>query len=383
MKENKRILMVADMIFYPPNQGNRRRIYNFIKLMQEKGYTVDYLFYSLHRCENWKEMQDILKEGKFIFFRLKKNKPSMWAPRWKMLGRFAPPNRVDDFYLGEVDKKIQTILEKKEHSVLWLEYMIQSKSIENLKYPITTVIDTHDRFSWRNFRMYPFSHANTGFSPTYLGERKALKRADYVIAIQKQEGVFFEKLLRGTKTKIVTIGDNHEIIKNEVKNNHNICFIGSDNKLNIDAINWFIQEVFPLITYTIKDCKLLVVGKVCKVVQPLNENIECLGLVDDLDEVYANCRLVVNPVRGGTGLNIKSIEAIAHCKPLVCTTVGAKGIKYNKLVLDVADDKNLFAQKVIQLLEDDLLCQQFQENCFEYMKRYNNRNREELGKILK
>lgn len=379
----KRVLMVSYLSFYPPDQGNRRRVYNFIKLIQSRGYVVDYLYYGQNRPRTESEMCGCLGDGQFIFCSLKKDNPYIWHSRWSMLGRFAPLDRADSFYEPDIARKVNVLLKKRRYSILWLEYIMQSKLFDTIETPMVKVIDTHDRFAYRNFRLYPYAHSNVGYSITYGGERKALGRADYVISIQKSEEAYFNKLLNGKKTKVVTIGDNHTVVRNRLNNSHDLCFVGSMNELNIDGINWFIHQVMPLITHKVKDCRLLIVGRICEAVHVHEKNILCLGRVDDLDEIYKNCRIVINPVRAGTGLNIKSIEAIAHCKPIVATAAGARGLRYRKPVVAVSDNKFDFAGKVCQFLYSDALCQEYINNCYEYINAYNQKNAKTLNKILK
>ena len=52
-----------------------------------------------------------------------------------------------------------------------------------------------------------------------------------------------------------------------------------------------------------------------------------IGYVDDLDALYAETDIVVNPVTFGGGLKIKCVEALAHGKPLITSPVGAEGIE--------------------------------------------------------
>ena len=40
MDVEKKILIVSDCVFYPQNEGNSRRIYNIIKLMQSLEYVI-------------------------------------------------------------------------------------------------------------------------------------------------------------------------------------------------------------------------------------------------------------------------------------------------------------------------------------------------------
>ena len=138
-----------------------------------------------------------------------------------------------------------------------------------------------------------------------------------------------------------------------------------------------------MILKKVRDCRLVIVGKICKEisVKP-NKNIELLGIVDDIEEVYRNCRLVINPVRTGTGLNIKAIEAIAHCKPLVSTVAGARGLKYEKPVVAVAEDEHSFANQVIEFLESDSLCEQHIKTCNHFIKSYNQNNLKAMNRVI-
>ena len=385
MDVEKKILIVSDCVFYPQNEGNSRRIYNIIKLMQSLEYVIDFIYYAPEKSIYERQMKEILGNGQFFFFRILKKKSNIFGfySKGAYFERFALPNTADLRYLPELDEKISMIMKKCNYHIIWLEYLYQSKILEHIDDSVIKVIDTHDRFAYRNYKMFPFTHIVIEYSITFSGERKALGRADYVIAIQNEEEKYFKKLLKGKKTKVMTIGDNHNIVKNEIQKSHDICFCGSGNGLNVDALNWFINEIFPMIVSQIKDCRLIVAGRICeKIAVGVNKKICLLGTVENLDTVYENCRVVVNPIRMGTGLNIKSIEAIAHCKPLVSTSVGARGLKWKKPIIAVADDESKFAEKVICLLEEDSLCEKYRNNCVKFIEEYNKNNLEAMRKVI-
>lgn len=385
MIKKKRILIVSDCICYPADEGNRRRIYNIIKGMQTLGHTVDFLYFAPNKCVSEKQMRDILGREHYFFLRIAKVNNGFFYKYSKgyFFERFVPQNRVDIRYSPEVNRKVQSLLKRYKHDVLWLEYPYQSKILEKSGDSVIKVIDTHDKFAYRNYKVFPYVHKVVDYSLTFGGERKALSRADYVIAIQKEEKKYYTRLLKGKKTNVITIGDNHKTIKNGLRKGHEICFVGSGNRFNVDGINWFLNSIFPEILKRASDCRLLIVGKICKeiCVKP-TEHIELMGVVDDIDEIYANCRLVINPVRTGTGLNIKAIEAIAHCKPLVSTAIGARGLKCDRPVVAVADDKNSFADKVIRFLENDNLCEEYIRNCEQFITNYNQNNLKALDLVI-
>jgi hypothetical protein len=51
-----------------------------------------------------------------------------------------------------------------------------------------------------------------------------------------------------------------------------------------------------------------------------------LGHVKDLGDCYARARVVVNPAAAGTGLKVKTVEALAHLRPIVAWPNGVDGL---------------------------------------------------------
>jgi hypothetical protein len=51
-----------------------------------------------------------------------------------------------------------------------------------------------------------------------------------------------------------------------------------------------------------------------------------LGSVDDLTALYRKARVVINPAVAGTGLKIKTLEALCHLRPIVTWPSGSEGL---------------------------------------------------------
>ena len=82
------------------------------------------------------------------------------------------------------------------------------------------------------------------------------------------------------------------------------------------------------------------------------------GYVEDLREAYGRCRVVVAPIRSGSGTSIKVLEAMYSGRPCVVTRFAARGlldaVRDGETAL-VADDDRAFARSVVQLLTDDTI----------------------------
>jgi glycosyltransferase involved in cell wall biosynthesis len=57
------------------------------------------------------------------------------------------------------------------------------------------------------------------------------------------------------------------------------------------------------------------------------EGVKKMGRVPDLEPYYRQAAVVINPVPYGSGLKIKSVEALAFGKCLVTTATGVQGLE--------------------------------------------------------
>ncbi len=111
---------------------------------------------------------------------------------------------------------------------------------------------------------------------------------------------------------------------------HDILFLGNMKySANVDAVIYFVKEIFPRIAEKIPDCRFLAVGR--NAVNALSmvtqsDGVRVVGDVSDTREFYRKAALVVTPIRFGGGTRIKILEAMAMMKAIVSTAVGVEGI---------------------------------------------------------
>ena len=106
----------------------------------------------------------------------------------------------------------------------------------------------------------------------------------------------------------------------------------------------------------VPDAELRVVGSVGDSAEAWSPEIRILGRIDDVSAAYAQARVVINPAVAGTGLKIKTVEALCHLRPIVVWPSGVEGIAPEvRAMCHVAKDWFDFAQRVIRLAlsEDD------------------------------
>jgi glycosyltransferase involved in cell wall biosynthesis len=138
-----------------------------------------------------------------------------------------------------------------------------------------------------------------------------------------------------------------------------ICFLGGYRHTpNIDAVTYFISEIFPRIRQIDPSVRFIIAGSNApQTIRELAGNgIEFLGLVEDLRNLFDRCRVFVCPLRYGAGAKGKVMSALSYGLPVVSTTIGVEGagLHDGEHVL-VADASEEFAVKTMRLYNDENL----------------------------
>ena len=118
------------------------------------------------------------------------------------------------------------------------------------------------------------------------------------------------------------------------------------------GMDWFVSEVWPLVRRQIPDARLRLAGRGSdEMVHRAESGIERLGPVDDLEAFYESVDVVVAPVRGGSGIKLKVMDAAARGLPVVTTPSGIEGFGPGvPSGIAVAEEADQFAERVATFL---------------------------------
>ena len=136
-----------------------------------------------------------------------------------------------------------------------------------------------------------------------------------------------------------------------------MLFVGSFRHIpNVKAIEWFTAEILPQVVRMRPQATLVVVGAEMKQSMKhlsTHPNIKIAGFVDDVRAPLARYKVFLCPVRAGSGVRVKLLEAFACGIPVVSTTMGAEGLATRQTgICELADTSVEFARSVVRLLED-------------------------------
>ena len=100
---------------------------------------------------------------------------------------------------------------------------------------------------------------------------------------------------------------------------------------NDDGLQWFLRRIWPTVLAKLPDAHLKVIGldprpKALALAGELTDSVSIDGYVPDLADALGGAAALVNPLRFGSGVKLKVIEALGRALPVVSTPVGAEGI---------------------------------------------------------
>lgn len=147
---------------------------------------------------------------------------------------------------------------------------------------------------------------------------------------------------------------------------NDIVFIGGYQHLpNVDAVQYFVAEIMPLLRQRLTKVRFFAVGsKPPAEIQALAcEDVIITGFVDDLTPLLDKMRVSVAPLRFGAGIKGKIGSAIAVGLPVVATPLAAEGMLLTaEDNILVAEGAAKFADAIVRLYQDEALWNRISQN---------------------
>jgi len=256
------------------------------------------------------------------------------------------PKGLDDF-VAELSRRFQW-------KAVIVEYIWLHQAIDKLNGSVLTLLDTHDV---QHKRVEEFASRAMTFplSITRETESRIFSRFKAVIAIQTAETAVIRDMC--PQLRILTVGSsggprNGGATSFPVAGR--ILYVGGYNGANFDGLERFLNSIWPKIRENSPEAELYVCGHVYRAFLGRRfSNVVFLGHKENIEKEYAEATVVINPAWIGTGLKIKTVEALARGKALVTTPKGIEGLPDDvEQSSRVTDDDDKFATEVIRLLTD-------------------------------
>lgn len=202
-------------------------------------------------------------------------------------------------------------------------------------------------------------------------EARLFRQFDLCTMVSEQDQAASLQMLYGYRGLVEVVPNGVDCERNQVglvpHAPSSLVFSGAlTYSANLDAMRYFLNDIFPLIRSEVPDASLSITGTTAGVDLtglPLDSAVHLSGYVDDVRPLVAGASVCVVPLRQGGGTRLKILEAMALGTPVVTTTKGAEGLKVvNGEHLLLADDPITFAARTVQLLCDEAERQQLSAN---------------------
>lgn len=293
------------------------------RLLRDMGYALDALVYVMDGCspEDAGALQQHFERAAIIY------------PRTARLNRMADgvtAANLDAWCGSELLDACALLLKNGRYCGIIVHQPWLSRVLDCVPKGIKKYLFMHDNFAGRAalFERQGLPMRAAWLNLEAAEQARCMKRADIIFAIQDEEKALYERQLCSQR-QIITIkipfADNTQL---PLPDNHEKLAVGvlaSGNENNRHAVGDFLLrwEREP----RLHGCaELYIAGDVCSFVKSRNPSVHILGRVEDLEHFYADLHLVINPDFGGTGIKIKSLEALSYGRPLLCGGAGSRGL---------------------------------------------------------
>ncbi len=335
------ILYISHRIPYPPNKGDKIRSYNEIKYLSQ--FFNIYLCSLLDNYNDKKYIKDLKKICKTVDLIFLDKKKVFLKSLFYLISR--KPLSIGYFY----SKKLQKIINHRLRSLQFSNiFCFSSASAQYISCDyasrfglITDFVDV-DSQKWLQYSKYSSSF----FSWFYKYESHRVFNYEIEVAKKSQVSFFVSQRERDLfKDKVGNInnglgdivvlpnGVDFDFFKPRNKDHKgcmNLLFSGTmDYYANIDAVVWFVKEIFPKLKEIFPEVKFYIAGaNPSREVRELasKKDVIVTGFVDDIRLFYDMAAVYVAPLRIAQGIQNKILEAMSMEKAVVTTLKGFEGI---------------------------------------------------------
>ncbi|MDQ6675556.1 MAG: methyltransferase domain-containing protein [Chloroflexota bacterium] len=372
--KGRRLICMTHVLPYPSRAGNEYRIHHMLTWLAAQGWDVLLLVYPLpdeqitsgqvtEAAAQYPNLIICEPDGKLLY-RLRDGGAMLEGLRGRQPRSFAPllnegeDTRPGAAYLLSMMQRIcpDVLIELLLHvegefqpAALLAEYVFMTRPFAILRPGLLKVVDTIDVFSTKQAKVAQYG-VDDGFALTQDLESELLNRADVLIAIQGAEANDLRKL--APRRRVISVGVDFSLVEQvpPPASRPVILLVGSRNALNVKGLNDFLRFAWPLVRNAVPEAELHVIGAVGNAVDTALPGIRILGKVQDLAAAYADARVVINPAIAGTGLKIKTVEALCHLRPLVLWPAGVDGLAPElRALCRIATNWYDFARHVVDL----------------------------------
>jgi len=347
-----KILFLTTILARNKQLGGEVSAQSFIDALTQSGHQVSILGYS-RKDDNYfeKNSQEIVIGQRYIESKRTKIYPVIWLLR--SLIKNIPYSSVK-YYSKNYIKTVKKLSLTENHDVViidqsrlgWLEDSIESRGktvliAQNIDHEI--YLESYK--SARNFISKQL-YRREAHLVKEMEDRLATSVKE-VWALTLHDSEYFSSLENVGKVRVFGVPPGlAELQLNAPASKHfDIGIIaGWAWRPNEEGLQWFLQTVYPHLPSSLS---IHIAGKDGDWIVGKYPNIYYRGYVPDAQQFMAQARAIAIPILSGSGIQIKTLDAIASGSSIVATPIALRGISAPPKTVKVAEQPEYFANLLI------------------------------------
>jgi len=359
-----KVLFLTPFLPYPPQLGYTVRPFYRLKYISKRNE-----IFLISFIDSVKENEYLSEIGKYCsqVATVLRRPRSGFKYRMKNLFESSPYYLKKQFESSEMQETVDSILEENKFDIVHVFSLAMAQYTSNIK-AVPAILDAGDCIT-RNYLQQWQSRTSLRNRILSFIDWYKIKRYESNIhskfnrsfLVSSADRSFMKEAYPNLKLEVIPIGVDLEYFKpQETKEGFpTLIFVGDMSYTpNEEAMIYFCYEILPLLEKIYSQIKLFIVGR--NVTNKLRKavgnkkNVIITGFVQDVRTFINKATVFICPLKTGTGIKNKLLEAMAMGKPIVSSSIGAEGINViSGRDIMVADKPKEVADALVKLLEND------------------------------
>lgn len=319
-------------------------------------------------------------------------------PKWRIyinlaLGIFGKkPYQVYYFHQRQAQKKVDQLIKTFQPDYIYCQLLRAAEYVKDY-HEIPKTIDYQDAFSKGIERRIDKSK---WFKGVFRSEHKRLLKYenlifDYfdshtIISEEDRNFIFHENR---NKIQIIPNGiDTDFFSPSESHKSYDLVFVGNMSYApNVDSAKHIVENILPLVWKIRPETRLLIAGSnpSSEVKKLASDRVEISGWIEDIRDAYQDAKIFLAPMRIGSGLQNKLLEAMSMKIPCITSPLANKSLKAtcNEHAI-ICSSPEEYATAILNLISDEQLYSKLSNNGRKFVKENFSWNRsvDDLVKLI-
>lgn len=366
----RKILIITPNCPFPPHKsGGIHTIYHLL-LNKNDSDVIDLLYYDE---EDKNAEQEISKYVNKVAYQSLRKKYKLAVRMMSILRRI--PYGIFQYKANEVKvtESYDIVIYDQNLSLKFIDYVRGKKNILLAHDSMILYFKRKSELNSRYSINYLYNIMQSAFYRCVT--EKMYTKFDKIYFVSKLDSEYESYIHKEVKNKLdfINLGVDYEkfnpkMYKEISQKEDSVIFTGiMDYAPNKDAALFLCKNIFPKLLEKHSNLKLYLVGKNpdSEILDLKSNNIIITGFVDDIVEYICKTTVYVSPLRFGTGMKNKILEAMSCGKAIVASEVSVEGIDelISKKNIFVCKSEDEWVESILILLEDEKLRNAFGGEC--------------------